>query len=156
MRIILVDDDPQVANQLRKDLEADGHQVDCLRYRADEKRSIPFSSEELLDRFETTNHHVEPVLAYGDLKLDLFRRIVERDGKAIPLTNREFDLLFYFMNNPDRVLHRDSLAADVWNMPFETNSNIVDVYVTYLRRKLSRVGVRMIHSVRGQGYRFGA
>lgn len=153
MRIILVEDDPLAASKLRQDLEAEGHHVDCLPCTIEGDGSL---TEELLGRIRHSDRSVEPNLLYGDLRLDLFRRVVERGGKAISLTNREFDLLYYFMNHPDKVLHRESLAADIWNMPFETNSNIVDVYVTYLRRKLSRVGVRMIHSVRGQGYRFGS
>lgn len=129
-----------------------------LRQGADDYLAKPFAFDELLARvvaFErrTQRDRGGPLTA-GDLRLDPLRRTVERDGQPIALTNREFELLAYFMHHPGEVLSRDRLAAAVWQMDFDPGTNVVDVYVAYLRKKLEKAGARPIQTVRGEGYRF--
>ena len=92
-----------------------------------------------------------PVLRLDDLTLDPATRRVTRAGRPIDLTPREYALLEYFMRNAEKTLTRNMIAEHVWGLDFDTESNVIDVYVGYLRRKL---GKRRIASVRGMGYRF--
>ena len=79
-----------------------------------------------------------------------------RDKERIKLSNKEFGLLFYLMQNPERVLSRTQIVEKVWDMNYEPESNVVDVYISSLRRKLERPGSPpLIHTVIGSGYRFG-
>lgn len=136
--------------------EADSpQQIRCLRCGADDYIRKPIPYEELIERMRAVLRRLSRTMTYGDLKLDMLKRTAERNGKNVALTNREFELLSYFMHHPDKVLPREALAAEVWSMPFDTGTNIVDVYVTYLRRKLSRLGAPLIQTVRGKGYCFG-
>ena len=89
-------------------------------------------------------------LAVGDLTLDLRTRRVSVSGTDTELTAREFALLETFMRNPERVLSRMELLSSAWGYDFDPNSNVVDVYVRYLRNK---VGTDSIETVRGAGYR---
>jgi DNA-binding response OmpR family regulator len=89
----------------------------------------------------------------ADLALDPARREVTRAGRRISLTTREYALLEYFLRNAGRVLTRPMLAEHVWGLDFDPETNIVDVYVGYLRRKIDREGQpRLLHTVRGAGY----
>jgi len=93
------------------------------------------------------------VLAVADLKLDCERHRVERGGRGIYLTAREFALLEYFMRNAGCRLSRSVIIEHVWNVPFDTTTNLVDVYVNYLRRKIDDGHpTKLIHTVRGVGY----
>ena len=95
----------------------------------------------------------EPVLKLADLTLDPATREVARRGRRIELTAREHALLEYFLRNPGRVLTRPLLAEHVWGLDFDPESNVVDVYVGYLRRKIDGPGDgRLLHTVRGAGY----
>jgi DNA-binding response OmpR family regulator len=94
-----------------------------------------------------------PILSVADLALDPARREVTRGGRRISLTTREYALLEYFLRNAGRVLTRPMLAEHVWGLDFDPETNIVDVYVGYLRRKIDREGQpRLLHTVRGAGY----
>jgi DNA-binding response OmpR family regulator len=94
-----------------------------------------------------------PVLRVADLTLDPATREVRRGARRVGLTAREHALLEYFLRNPGRVLTRPMLAEHVWGLDFDPESNIVDVYVGYLRRKIDGPGEpRLVHTVRGAGY----
>jgi len=124
---------------------------------ADEYFVKPFSVVELLARVRAMlrrKQSKETVIAVGPFRLDLHERTVERDGKSIDLTPREFQLFLFFMENPDQVLSRAMLAERVWGYHFDTGTNVIDVYVNYLRRKLGHSGEKFIVAVRGVGYVF--
>jgi two-component system OmpR family response regulator len=94
------------------------------------------------------------VLTNGDLSLDASTRVVTRGGTQIPLSTKEFQLLEVFMRRPGQVLSRYDLLEGAWDMAYENRSNVVDVYVRYLRDKIDRpFGIRTIETVRGAGYR---
>jgi len=93
------------------------------------------------------------VLQVGDLILDPARRTVTRGGDKITLTPREFTLLDYFMRNPGRVLTRTMIAEHVWDYAFDTSTNVIDVYVNYLRKKIDADREpKLLQTVRGVGY----
>ena len=95
----------------------------------------------------------ESVLAVDDLKLDRIERRVERAGRRIELTSKEFCLLEYLMRNAGRRITRAMIIEHVWNLSFDTCTNVVDVYVNYLRRKVDDgYGKHLIHTIRGVGY----
>jgi len=98
-----------------------------------------------------------PVLKLADLTLDPATRTVTRDGRRITLTTREYALLEYFLRNVGRVLTRPMIAQHVWGLDFDPESNIIDVYVGYVRRKIDGDGERrLLHTVRGAGYMLSA
>ena len=95
-------------------------------------------------------------LRVGDLEVDTASRAARRQGRQIKLTAREYALLEYFLRNVGRVLTRPMIAQHVWGLDFDTESNIIDVYVGYLRRKIDGEGERrLLHTVRGAGYMLG-
>ena len=97
------------------------------------------------------------MLRIGDLTLDAAKREVTRGGKPVPLSPREFSLLEYMMRHPDQVLTRTQIAEHIWSFDYYGASNVVDVYMGYLRRKLAGGdGKPLIHTVRGVGYRMNA
>ncbi len=97
------------------------------------------------------------VLRCADLELDVYTRQAKRGEQAVELSNREFALLEYLMRNPQRVLSRAQIAEKVWDISFEASSNVIDVYIAALRKKIDRgFDVPLIHTVKGAGYRFGA
>jgi DNA-binding winged helix-turn-helix (wHTH) protein len=119
-----------------------------LRHRRDGRRA-----RALLRRGQATQ---STKLSYDDLELDLAKRTARRAGHGIKLTSKEFVLLEYFVRNPDRVLSRQSIAEKVWDINYEPSSNVIDVYVSALRRKIDREFERpLIHTIIGTGYRFG-
>ncbi|MGH1444365.1 MAG: winged helix-turn-helix domain-containing protein, partial [Exiguobacterium profundum] len=93
--------------------------------------------------------HSEQVLTYETLTVDVNRHEVYCDGKKVDLTRREFDLLVFFLENPERVLTRDQLVEHVWGFDYYGDTNVVDVYVRYVRKKLTG---SWIQTVRGVGY----
>jgi DNA-binding response OmpR family regulator len=94
-----------------------------------------------------------PLLRVDNLVLDPARHLVTRGGEKIDLTSKEFALLEYLMRNAGRVLTRAMISEHVWDYDFDTETNIIDVYVNYLRRKIDSGGEKkLIHTVRGSGY----
>jgi len=124
---------------------------------ADDYLTKPFSFDEFLARVRAllrrSAERREPVLRAGDLTLGPATREVIRAGRRIALTAREYALLEYFLRSRGRVLTRPVLAEHVWGLDFDPESNIIDVYVGYLRRKIDTAGERrLLHTVRGAGY----
>jgi DNA-binding response OmpR family regulator len=121
---------------------------------ADDYMPKPFRFEELLARVRlrlTSERAAElTVLTYGGLQLDLRTRRAQVDGKTVDLSAREFALAETFLRHPGRVLSREQLLSHVWGYDFDPGSNVVDVYVRYLRRKL---GAERFVTLRGMGYR---
>ena len=110
----------------------------------------PFSMEELVRQGSGVS---SSVLAVGDLRMDLAAHTVSRAGRPIALSAREFALLAYFMHNPNIVLSREKIEDHVWNFEYEGGTNVVDVYVRYLRKKIDEGEERkLLHTVRGSGY----
>lgn len=143
--------------------------VQCLDMGADDYLLKPFSYFELTARCRALLRRrlqfADPVLRCGDLALDRIERKVVRGERTIGLTAKEFSLLEYLLLHQGECVSRSELLAEVWQMPGETGTNVVDVYVNYLRRKVgdgamhdSAVGTghaALIETVRGAGYRLG-
>ena len=131
--------------------------VQSLDTGADDCLIKPFSFTELSARVRALLRRgprtVEAVLRVADLELDRVERKVERAGRRIELTSKEFALLEYLMRNAGRRVTRAMIVEHVWNLSFDTTTNIVDVYINYLRKKVDEdYSPHLIHTVRGVGY----
>lgn len=129
--------------------------VHSLNHGADDYLTKPFEIEELTARIRALLRRVEgeEILRVGDLEVDTATREVWRGEREIELTHREYELLEFMAKNPRRVLSRDFLLSRVWEQEFGIPTNIVDVYVGYLRKKVDADGEpKLIHTVRGSGY----
>jgi two-component system, OmpR family, response regulator len=132
--------------------------VEGLDRGANDYVTKPFSFEELLARvraqLRSPGQRESSALEAADIHLDLRTRRVEREGREIELTAREFDLLAYLMRHPDQVLSREQILNAVWGFDFDPGTKVLEVYVGYLRRKLGVFGsTDPIETVRGVGYR---
>ena len=118
----------------------------------------PFAYDELVARIRALGRRlpaedITNILAVGDLTLDTASKEVKRNGQAIKLSAREYSLLEYMMRNPGIVLSRDRIEQAIYNYDFEGGSNVVDVYIRYLRKKIDAgFETALIHTVRGSGY----
>ena len=217
MRILVVDDDPEIVSFLKRGLIYEGYTVDtasngtealakaresepdlvildimmpgidgievCKRFRqvsavpilmltakgtvadrvvgldsgADDYLVKPFAFDELLARMRALLRRRQPrdreLLRFNNLSLDTTAREVKRGDEIIELTSQEFDLLELFIRHPRQVLNRDVIYEKVWGYDFGGESNVIEVYVRYLRSKLEASGKpRLIHTIRGVGY----
>lgn len=128
---------------------------------ADDFLGKPFEFEELVARVRALLRRGQAteaiLLRAGDLELDLARRRASRNGQLITLTSKEFALLEYFMRHAGRVLTRNEIGEHVWDLSFGSTSNVIDVYVSMLRRKIDKgFESPLVHTVIGTGYMFSA
>ena len=139
--------------------DAGEHRVEGLRAGADDYVVKPFSVEELLARVHAVLRRTAPpgkppasLLTVADLELDEDSHEVRRAGDEITLTATEFELLRFLMRNPKRVLSKAQILDRVWNYDFGGQANVVELYISYLRKKIDVGRAPMIHTVRGAGY----
>lgn len=218
MKILLVEDEPQLAQFIRKGMTAEGYELTiaydgqmglalyqdqdfdvlvldvnlpvmnglelCRRIRqddaevpilmltaldslndkasgfqagADDYLVKPFEFQELLMRVRALARRRQPsqqgILKLGDLELNLNSKIVTRAGQRIDLTTREYALLEYLMQNKGRIVSRVEISERVWSLDFDTSTNVIDVYISYLRKKIDKGhDLKLLHTVVGMGY----
>jgi two-component system OmpR family response regulator len=133
--------------------------ADGLRAGGDDYLTKPFAFSELLARLEALGRRSSPAseadttLRVGDLELNLLTRSAERAGQTIELQPREFRLLEYLMRNAGQVVTRTMLLEQVWDYHFDPQTNVIDVHISRLRRKIDRdFASSLLHTVRGAGY----
>ncbi len=152
--------DPQIPILILTATDEIAERVACLDAGADDYLTKPFSFSELSARIRAVlrrkNSPGQAMMKVGDLELDYMQRTVHREGRLIDLTPKEFALLEYFMRNPGRRITRNMIIEHVWKLAPDTMTNVVDVYVNYLRKKIDEnAKVKLIRTIRGVGYRFG-
>lgn len=136
------------------------HRIEGLKAGADDYLAKPFAFSELLARLETILRRARPSageatrLSAGDLELDLVARIAKRGGREIELLPREYRILEYLMRNAGRTVTRTMLLENVWDYQFDPQTNVIDVHISRLRRKIDKNSEKpLIHTIRGAGYR---
>ncbi len=149
------DTTPVLILSVKADVE---NRIQGLNLGADDYLPKPFSFSEVLARVRAIMRRASTdtqgtTLSIADLRVDLVARTVERSGQSIILTNKEFEVLEYLLRNKRRVLSRIILTEHIWDMHFDSETNIVDVVINRLRRKLDDpFSPKLIHTVRGVGY----
>lgn len=141
-------------------LSATDDKIEGFDAGADDYMVKPFEFKELIVRIRvllkrTMNQQLPTgnILKVEDLELNVDSKEVSRGGKSINLTAKEFQMLEYFMRNRNRVLSRSDIAEKVWNLDFDTKTNVIDVYVNFLRKKIDRdFDEKLIHTQVGMGY----
>lgn len=133
--------------------------VDGFRHGADDYLCKPFAVDELIARVNAVLKRAKPgrrhLLKFADVELDLLTRSVRRHSLQATLSLREVDLLAYLMRHPDTVVARTAILEEVWGDDTDGDSNVVNVYINYLRNKLESSNYpRLIHTIRGVGYIF--
>src|SRR2546428_1325801 len=156
-RLRAAEDNVPILMLTARDAIAD--RVKGLETGADDYLVKPFAPEELLARVKAllrrSQEERQEVLRYADVELDMGTRMAHRGAREIELSPTEYELLLLFMKRPRQVLTRELILDRVWGMDFEGSSNVMEVYVGYLRAKLEAEGEpRLIHTVRGVGYVF--
>ena len=146
---------PEIPILLLSALDAKDSIVSGFDAGVDDYLTKPFDFRELLARLRRLSKRSgkAEALLFSDLEMNLSSRQVSRSGIAILLSAKEFKLLEYFMRNPNTVLSRSQLARDIWNVDFDTGTNIVEVYINYLRNKIDKPFTKkLIHNLHGIGY----
>jgi len=118
-----------------------------------EMRELLVRIRALLKRHNKTANNSGNILKYADLEMNLHTKIVKRNGIEINLTPKEFNLLEYMLQNPERVLSREEIAEKVWKIHFDAGTNFIDVYINYLRKKIDKgFDKKLIHTKSGMGF----
>jgi DNA-binding response OmpR family regulator len=141
-------------------LGATDEKVNGLDAGADDYLVKPFEFRELLARLRALNKRYshkqveeKKILVLEDLELDLNRKVARRGGKTIDLTAKEFSLLEYLIRNKNRVISRNEILEKVWAAGFDTTTNVIDVYINFLRKKIDKdFTKKIIHTMVGMGY----
>ncbi len=137
--------------------DAISDRVEGLNTGADDYLIKPFSFDELIARLRAVTRRscgvVTNVLTAGDLVMNLNTHTVTRGGKEISLSSKEFSILEYLVRNKGNVLSREKIEEHIWNYDYEGGSNVIDVYISYLRKKIDGdFETKLIHTIRGVGY----
>lgn len=132
--------------------------VTGLESGADDYLSKPFAFKELLARIKVLDRRNNPktynaILKYSEIELNIDTKIFTRNGQRIVLTPKEYALIEYFLRNPERIIPKTEIAEKVWEIDFVTNTNVIEVYVNYLRNKMDKpFDKKLIHTQFGIGY----
>ena len=158
-RVLVVDDEPSITDAVATALRYEGYEtmeVGAGRALADDYVTKPFSLAEIVARVQSvlrrTRGETDGAMRFADLTLDEATREVRRGDQAVELTRTEFELLRFLMLNPRRVLTKRQILDNVWHYDFGGDANVVETYISYLRKKLDPLGPPLIQTVRLVGY----